>query len=96
MYRYGALDRGQVRWAHLRGVQCKTLKGKKVSVPGKKGKHTIAQDVKCVVGAMGIKIIDGERECTCRYAITVLHASQAAAQLSDVSLLLPQTSWPVT
>ena len=63
MYRYGALDRGQVRWAHLRGVQCKTLKGKKVSVPGKKGKHTIAQDVKCVVGAMGIKIIDGESEC---------------------------------
>ena len=51
------------RWTHL-ATQNKTLKGKKVSVPGKKGKHTIGRDVKLTVGAMGIKLMDGE----CKHA----------------------------
>ena len=41
-------------------VKNKTLKGKKVVVPGKKGKHTVPTEVTLSVGAMGVKLMDGD------------------------------------
>ena len=40
-------------------AQHKTLKGKKVDVPGQKNKKKIGEDGTLLVGAIGIKIMDG-------------------------------------
>jgi hypothetical protein len=43
-------------------LQAKSLKGKKVVIPGKKGKHTIPNKIQLTVGSMGLKLLDGERK----------------------------------
>ena len=67
-----------------------TLKGKKVSVPGKKGKHTIPVECTLTVGTMGLKLLDGDCKCL---GFRPLYHHRC---LADIRLDVLQWLWQVT
>ena len=75
-----------------RALQNKTLKGRKVEVPGQKGKHKIPEDVVLTVGAMGLKIMDGST-VVASYLLAKLASWEATGGTLRVSVSDEKQSW---
>ena len=66
-------------------AQNKTLKGKKVDVPGQKNKKKIGEDGTLTVGAMGIKIMDGP-DVVASYLLQKLASWEASGDTLRIGL----------
>eukprot|EP01043_Picozoa_sp_COSAG02_P042992 COSAG02_NODE_3705_length_6355_cov_10.524946_2_plen_203_part_00 len=66
-------------------VQNKTLKGKKVDVPGQKNKKKVGEDGTLLVGAMGIKIMDGP-DVVASYLLQKLVSWEATGDVLRIGL----------
>jgi hypothetical protein len=71
-------------------AQNKTLKGKKVDVPGQKNKKKIGEDATLTVGAMGLKIMDGP-DVVASYLLQKLASWEATG--NTLRIALDEKTW---